>query len=77
MICKKLQISAGNFNLFAGYLPVITNNIYGNGLLKVAGGKRIFTLEGWNGNLGGEWGGMDEIWALIDGRVLGVGETDK
>ena len=77
MICKKLQISVGNFNLFAGYLPVITNNIYGSGLLKVAGGERIFTPEGWNGNLGDEWGGMDEIWGGIDGSVLGAGETDK
>ncbi len=70
-------MGVGHCNLFTGYLPMITNNIYGSGLLKVAGGGRIFTLEGWNGILRGEWGGMDEIRAVIDGRVLGAGETDK
>jgi hypothetical protein len=40
---------------------VITKNIYGNGLLKVAGGERFFTPEGWNGILReGNGGGQAE-----------------
>ena len=74
MIYKKLQIGVGFCNLFTGYLPMITNNIYGSGMLKVAGEQKIFTLEGWNGILGVR---MDKIWAGIDGPVLGVGETAK
>jgi hypothetical protein len=55
---KKLQISFGFCNLYAGYLPVVTNNIYGKGLLKVADGGRILPLRGGTVFYGGVKGGM-------------------
>jgi hypothetical protein len=79
---KKLQILVGLCRLFIGDLPVISSNIYGSGLLKVAGGGRIFTPGGWNEILRGRNGGqaenacrgMDENRAGIDGPVLGAGK---
>ena len=74
MIYKKLQIGVGFCNLFTGYLPMITNIIYGSGLLKVAGRQKNFTLKGWNGILGvvngGKWiksgqGSTDRFWELV------------
>ena len=78
MTCKKLQISVGICTLFAGDLPVISNNIYGSGLVKVAGDGRNFTPEGWNGRNGRAGKkGMDENRIGIDGPVLGAGKTDN